>query len=94
MEDLHDLARIASADYTAGTWDQDHRRAVRDYAPTTEGETLGGPTSAEVLAAIDAFATEHAYRVRRTNGSRISLPSADLRAILLAWETDGRPHGG
>lgn len=57
--------------------DQDHRRIVRGRS--TEGERLGGPTTAVMLAAIDAFADD------------LGPDPTLVRQILIAWETQGRP---
>lgn len=49
------------------------------WAPTTEGERLGGPTTAVMLGAIDAFADD------------LGPDPTLVRQILIAWETQGRP---
>jgi hypothetical protein len=84
---LRDVARMAGG---RDDYDRSHRtNADRAASMATHPSTAvaAGPSTADVLAAIDAFAHES----RGLRGG-YGLTEAQLRELLLAWETEGRPR--
>jgi hypothetical protein len=66
----------------AVTWDQGHRGPSPDVEQT-------GIRSADVLAPLPKFARDHSQYRDSAIGA---VSEAQIIAIILAWETNGRPR--